>query len=49
MRACFNCCGSVMLAIVSGSKSQSFIVREKNFFFKQFLLVRMVLKALLFR
>ena len=25
--ACLNCCGSVMLAIVSGREFQSFIVR----------------------
>ena len=30
MRACLNCCGSVMLAIASGNEFQSFIVRGKQ-------------------
>ena len=29
VRACLNCCGSVMLAVVSGNEFQSFIVRGK--------------------
>ena len=29
MRACLNCCVSVMLAVASGNEFQSFIVRGK--------------------